>query len=165
MAGTDLDIEPGQADRIADLLKCAADREHCEGTHKGDLARCGKTGRYCRHVSFRDTAVDESVREFFGKDRCLGGTGQVRVQDNDVLVLFSELCKDLSVALSGCNLLYLRHNSSPILSRSCIAALYSSALVDFPCQPALFSMKETPLPLTVFATMQTGLSFTSRASL
>ena len=90
--------------------------------------------------------------------------GMVRVQDNDVLVLFSELREYLSVALSGCDLLYLRHNSSPILSRSCMATLYSSALVDFPCQPTWFSIKETPLPFTVLATMHTGLSFTSRAS-
>ena len=45
-------------------------------------------------------------------------------------------------------------NSFSILSRSAIAIAYSSSLGALPCQSTLFSMKETPLPLMLWNTIQ-----------
>ena len=45
-----------------------------------------------------------------------------------------------------------------------MAILYSSSFGALPCQPALFSMKETPLPLVVLQMITVGCPFTVLAS-
>ena len=50
----------------------------------------------------------------------------------------------------------VQHQEYVTFSKSAIAIAYCSSFGAEPCHPALFSMKETPLPFTVFMMIAVG---------
>ena len=44
---------------------------------------------------------------------------EIRIQYYQIVVLFAQLYQRVSVAVSGCNLLYFWHNASPFLCDVC----------------------------------------------
>ena len=153
MRGSDLDVETRIANGIANLVVAASRAESCEAAGEDGLARKREAGRDADHVLLGDADVDETegivVLELLGG----GGPGQVGLNGHDVMALLDELDERLAIALTGRD--GLRHGYSPP-SSSASASLACSSLGALPCHPAWFSMNETPLPLTVWATMHTG---------
>ena len=93
----DLYVQVRVADRIADLLIGAACREHCKRTGKRHHAGCRKACRNAHHISFRDTAVEMSVRISLSKNARLGRACQIRIQNYKVRHLRAQFQKGLSV--------------------------------------------------------------------
>ena len=90
MGSTNLYIQMGIADGVADLLKSTASSEHGKGAGKGYHA-CGRKACGNTHqVGFCDTAVKKSVRKCFLESACFGSISQVSVKNNQVFVLFTK---------------------------------------------------------------------------
>ena len=106
MSGADLHIQMGITNRIADLLKGTACRKHGKGADERDLACGGKACCDAHHVALSDTTVDMSLRKCFLENTGLGGSGQVRVQNDQIRILCAVLCQRVAVALSCCDFLY-----------------------------------------------------------
>ena len=60
---TDFHVEMGITDGIADLFKRPSRSEHRERADKRNQSRCRSTGGYTEHISFRNAAVEKSVRK------------------------------------------------------------------------------------------------------
>src|SRR5699024_4622804 len=58
VGSSDLYVQFGIADGVADLLKGAACRKHGKGAGKGDLACGGDPSRHAHHIGLSDTAVN-----------------------------------------------------------------------------------------------------------
>ena len=89
VGSSDLYVQFGIADGVADLLKGAACRKHGKGAGKGDLACGGDPSRHAHHIGLSDTAVNMALRKSLLEGACLGGVRQVSVQDNYILVFLS----------------------------------------------------------------------------
>ena len=106
MGSADLHIQVGITHGVADLLKGTACRKHGKGADKRDLACGGKACCNAHHVALSDAAVDMSLRKCFLENTGLGGSGQVRVQNDQIRILCAVLCQRVAVALSCCDFLY-----------------------------------------------------------
>ena len=159
----DLNGQVGVADGVSDLLKRATCGEHCKGGSKYGSSRCGNSRCHRHHVTLCDSAIVESFGELFLEYNCFCSLCQVCVKDYEIM-LFAKLGKRRTVGFSCCFLVC--HQILPsCASSSAIASLYSSSLGAFPCQPTLFSIKETPLPFVDFAIIAVGLPLHSFAAL
>ena len=123
VGGTDLDIEMGIADGIADDLIGPACREHGKGRGEGDEARGGHAGSCSHHVALGDATVEMAVRVSIAECGGLGGSREVSVDDDDPVVDRAEFLQRVSIALSGGDFFHLCHDSV-ILSRAGRLFLY-----------------------------------------
>ncbi len=62
VGSTDLDVQAGVGDRVADLLKGTACSEHRKAGHEGDITHGGQAGGDAHHVGLGNTAVEVAVR-------------------------------------------------------------------------------------------------------
>lgn len=58
------------------------------------------------HIRLCDTAVNVAVRECLLEHSGLGCRCEIRIQDNQILMLSSKLDQSIAVALSRCNLYF-----------------------------------------------------------
>ena len=174
MGRTDLDIQMRVTDRVTYLFKSTSCCEHCKRAYEGNLTYQRQSCSHTHHVGLCDTAVDVAVGICLTEDSGLGSCCQVGIQYYQIGEFFCQLLQGVAVTFSGCDLFHgiFCHYCSPafsnsfsILSRSAIAIAYSSSLGALPCQSTLFSMKETPLPLMLWNTIQVGMPLVSLASL
>ena len=138
MGCADFYIEMRVADGVADLLKRTSGSKHGKTARERNESAGGKTCRDAHHVSFCDTTIDVTVRECLFENTGFGRTCQVSVQNDQIIMLFSQFNQCVAVALTGCDLLNVSHyafTSSSIFSRSAIATAYSSSFGALPCQP------------------------------
>src|SRR5690606_18816528 len=153
----DADVGLGIRDRDADLVVTAGD-EAGEGAGEGDLAAKRQPGGGPEHVRLLDSHLEEAIGELLPEELGLGRLGEVGVQDDDVLALLAEPHQRLAECLPGCLL------DAHDLFSSSMARAACSAFGATPCQSTTPSMKETPLPLTVFAMTKVGLPLVACAS-
>ena len=107
--GADVHIEVRVPDGVADLLERAAGGEHGERGAKDLLARGGNAGGDADHVCLGDAGVIEALGVGGLELAGLGGRGEVRVQDHEVVALGAERHKLLAVAGAGRDLLDICH--------------------------------------------------------
>ena len=160
--GADLDVEPGVAHGIADLLPAAAGAEHGERGREHRAAGEGEPGGHTDHVLLGDAHVHQAIGIGGAQLAGGGGSAQVGVDGHDVHALVDQLHQ----GLAECGARSLEHgahapftvaaSASYAASSSANARSASSAEGATPCQEHWSSMKETPLPLTVLATITTG---------
>src|SRR5699024_507778 len=165
VGSADLHIQMRISDRVSYLLICAANSKHRKRTCKRNFSRCSESCRNPHHIFLRDTTVDKAVRVNLLELTASCRLCQIRIEHDDIFMFRSELHQFFTITISRRNSLYIWHNASPSFSSSAIAILYSSSFGAFPCQPALFSMNETPFPFTVLAMIAVGHPFTVFASL
>ena len=146
----DLDVELRVGDRETDLLPASAGGEDAERGGEHHLAGGCQTGGDADHVLLRDPYLDEPLGTDLLELGGLGGACQVRIHDDDPRV-GRQLCERLAVVVA---LGYVGHSDSSV--SSLMATSSSSLLAALPWKDALFSMKETPLPLIVFMIIATG---------
>ena len=108
MGRADLDVVVRIAYRIAHLLEAASGGKHGEGGSERDLAAEGHTDSGGDHIVFRDTAVEEAIRERLLERTGLGGSGEVSVQNNEVRIDRAEFRQSLTVGFSCSN--FISHN-------------------------------------------------------
>ena len=130
-----LHIELRVADGVSNLLIGSAGRKHRKRTCKRHAAGRSDAGCDTDHVLLRNAAVDVTLRKCLAEYRGLRGTCEVRIQNEEVLVLFTKLREGSAVALASRNLLSLTHNISSALSSSASAFSSSSSFGPLPCQP------------------------------
>ena len=106
MCRTDLHIQMRISDGIAHLLVRTSCRKHGEGAHKRYKSTCGHSGCHAGHIRLCDTAVNVAVRECLLEHSGLGCRCEIRIQDNQILMLSSKLDQSIAVALSRCNLYF-----------------------------------------------------------
>ena len=104
VSSADLYVEVGVTDRVADLLVCAACREHCKGACEGNASGGGDTCRDRDHITLCDTAVEVTCGKFLLEYAGLGCRREVSVK-NDEVIFFTELGKRVAVGLSCCYLI------------------------------------------------------------
>ena len=102
-------VAPRVADGVADLLKRAAGGEHGERGAEDLLARGGDARGDADHVGLGDADVVEALGMGGLELAGLGGRGEVRVQDHEVVALGAERHKLLAVADAGRDLLDICH--------------------------------------------------------
>ena len=109
VGGTDLDVQVGVADGVADLLKGAACGEHGKAGGKGHQPHSRHTGGGGHHVALGNAAVKMAVGIGFFEDAGLGGGGQIGVQHHHVGVIFCQFYQRGAVAVAGGNFFDLTH--------------------------------------------------------
>ena len=143
MGGAQLYIEMRIGDGVPDLFIGPAGQKHGKAGGKG--FQSGYSHPRCDpcHIAFGDPHLYKLSGGRFLCFAGFGGRGQIRIQHDDVRILDCQFCQCLSKSFSCC----LSH--FPV-SSSCINASCSCmALGALPCQPAWFSINDTPLPFTV----------------
>ena len=113
VGGADLHIQVGVANGVADLLVGTGRGEHGEGRSKGNQAGGAQACGHTHHVGLGNAAVKEPVGECLAEDTGLGGTGQVSIQDNDIVVLSAQLSQSCAVAFAGSDLFHVCHIINP----------------------------------------------------
>src|SRR5690606_40646670 len=109
------------------------------------------------HILLGDAHLEEPVRVRLLEHVCLGRVRQVTIQHDHVGILVPELDQPLAPGVAHGNL-RVGHLTSSGSASSRPDFSMSSAVGTCACHMKSPSMKETPLPLTVFATMQVGPS-------
>ena len=160
----DLHVEMRIADRVSDLLIGASGCKHRERARKRHLARQRKPRRDAHHIGLGDAAVDMALGESLFEEPRFRRCRQIRVEHDEIVAAFPELHESLPIAFARGDFLQLRHSASPSRSNSVIAARYCSSFGALPCHETSFSMKETPLPFTLFKMMAVGFPAVCRAS-
>ena len=102
VGGDDLHVRLRVGHRLADLLPGPARGEDGEGGEEGDLADRGEPGGGAYHVGLGYPHVEKALRKLLGEDPGFGGTGEVRVQRHDLVVLGAQLCQRFPVSVSSC---------------------------------------------------------------
>ena len=103
---SDLYVQLRIADGVTNLLISTSCCKHRESTCKGNLA-CGSDSCCdAHHVTLCDTAVNMTLRELFFEHACLCSCGKVSVQNDKILVFFTQLYKGTAIACSCCDFLY-----------------------------------------------------------
>ena len=105
MGRSDLHIEVRVTDRVAHLLVISARRKHRKRTDKRNFSAGCKTCRDSCHIRLGNTDVPVALRKCLLKNAGLCRTCQIRVQHDQIFMLFSKLYQCVAVTLSGCNLL------------------------------------------------------------
>ena len=99
-----LHVEVGIGHGVAYLVIGPARAKHGEGGAVGNEPHGGKAGRGGHHVGLRDAHVKEAVGmgglEVLGH----GGAGQVRVQDDHLVIPVAQVHQGLAVSFSRCDL-------------------------------------------------------------
>ena len=93
MGGAHLDVEVGDAHRVADLLPAAAGAKDRKGTGEDGAAGKRQAGGDADHVLLGDAHVDKAVRVGCSKLGGGGGTGEVGIDGHDVDALVHKLEK------------------------------------------------------------------------
>src|SRR5215831_7460693 len=166
MRSDHLHVGMGVGHAGAKLFETLVDDERGEAAYERNLAGIGHAGADSHHVCLGDPAGNEPVGKLLLKISSHRGFGQIRVQHHDVLVFAADLHERAaeSFARRGAEFdLELRLGGHAYCS-SCSASLTSSGVGATPWNLGLFSMKDTPLPLMVCATMQVGLPLVASAS-
>ena len=152
MGRTDLDVQLGISDGIADLLKRTSCREHRKGRNKRDHTCRSSTCRNTEHVRFCDTAVKELVGMFLLELDGLCCFRKVRVKDDDI-ILVAEFREGGTVGFSCCNLFCHCDIPPRVLTafrdkRSAQQHLVHILLRSVPCRASLlcFPYKKHPYP-------------------
>ena len=112
---TDLHVQLGIADGVANLLISAAGSKHSKAGGKGHHAHGSGTSGHCHHVALSDTTVDVALGERLAEGTGLGGAGQVGVKHHQIVILLTQLNQGLAIAVAGCDLLHVCHLTSPPL--------------------------------------------------
>ena len=86
MSGTDFDIEPRQADGVANLFKRPARAEDGKGAGQGNLAASGKAGSRPHHILFGNAHVEVAFRRDLLKSDGPRRRAQVGVEDDDLWI-------------------------------------------------------------------------------
>ena len=115
VGGTDLHIQVGVADGVANLLKGAAGGKHGEAGGKGDQSHGGGAGGSRHHIRLGDAAVKVAVGERLLEYGGLGGAGQVGVEHDQVGMGGAQLSQRAAIAVPGRDLLHICHLTSPPL--------------------------------------------------
>ena len=114
VGGTDLDVQAGVSDRVADLLKGTACGKHGKAGNKGNITHGGQTCGHAHHVALGNAAVKVTVRVRLTEHAGLGGGSQVSVQHHQVVVALSgQLLQGVAVAFTGSDLFHVCHLTSP----------------------------------------------------
>ena len=113
MGGADLDVQVRIADGVADLLEGPPGGEHGEGGGKGHEAGRRGAGRHGHHVALGDAAVEVALGKGLFENGGLGRAGQIRIEDDDVLMLLTERGERAAVAVAGRDLFQFCHVTSP----------------------------------------------------
>ena len=92
--------------RVAKLFVSASCCEHCKCADKRYLSGRRKTCTDTYHITLCDTTVDVTIRKFFLKHSCLSSCSKVSIQNNKIIVFFSEFYQSASVAGSCSDFLY-----------------------------------------------------------
>jgi len=151
----DLHVQLRVAYFLAQLLQHAHAAKHRVGGDKRDLPAGRQAGGYAARVLLRDAYVHMLQRQRSRELRRPAGFPDIRVHHINVGVLKTQLQYLIAVsvpcrqALIGCQ--HVHPSSSSRMARANCSS--SGAM---PCQAAAFSMKETPFPLTVWATTHLG---------
>src|SRR5579883_1412020 len=158
MRPDDLHIEARVSDADAKLLESLVHHERGKAGGERDFAGVRHARGLSDHVGLRDAKGEEPVGELFREVVSHRGFRQVGVANHDVFVLLAEFGQGPAEGLTGgrarfqFELGFCRHD----YRNSCKASFISSAFGAVPWNLGLFSMKETPLPLMVWATMAVG---------
>ena len=177
MGGGDLHVQVRVAHGVADLVVGAPGAEHGERARERDVAGQRETRGHVDHVLLGDAAVEQApgvsrVGELLGGGRA----GQVGVHGHDGHAL-SRRARRASRRTrrawpsSGQRVsvfAQFHHDGPPIPRRRTAPPEPSQVPRRFgalPCQPAWFSMKETPLPFTVRAITHTGRAVSAASAL
>ena len=67
VGGSNLDVQLGVTNAVADLLKSAARSKHGKRGNKRHIAKGGHAGGYTDHVALGNAAVKKAFRIFFCK--------------------------------------------------------------------------------------------------
>src|SRR5262249_24116702 len=109
------------------------------------------THRHAHAVLFSDTHLQKPVRVRFGELVRFGRVGQIGIQYDNVWVCFAQRHQRITPYVTHS----LPTNASSMPSSS--AMIFNSSLVaTLECHSCLPSVKCTPLPLTVRATIMVG---------
>ena len=113
MSSADLHVQLGIANGVANLLKSTARCKHgkagCERNLTGSSQSCCNS----HHIAFRNAAVKVAIRICLGKHTGLGGTCQVRIQNNHIGMLSTQSHQPLAVTFTGSHFLYICHITYP----------------------------------------------------
>src|SRR5262249_32047420 len=164
-------------DRDADRLEAAHDEAGERARERDAPGEC-EPGADSDHVRLGDAHVERPLRIFLGKIHGHGRLRQVGVDRDDPLVLgpeieqgfpeggaaglgrhhfFSSAVSSSTIARVAVSVFkYSCQALSVIPSTSRIALIASAGFGALPCHSGSFSMNDTPLPLTVCATMKVG---------
>jgi hypothetical protein len=149
------DVYVAVRDVDLDLLESASCQEWCGPADEGYEARPGKTCGHPHHVLLRNADVDETFGEFICEGDEVAGTHGVVADHDDSGVSSGELGEGLGEGLSAVVepgvVVGDAHRAS-----SAMAASNSARKGTRLCHSTRFSMKLTPLPLTVLAITQVG---------
>ena len=83
MGRTDFDVEPRQADGVANLFKSTACTENSKGTGQGNLAASRKARCRTHHILFRNTHIEIALWRHFLKSHGPRRRTEIRVEDNN----------------------------------------------------------------------------------
>src|ERR1700704_2581340 len=132
--------------------------EHAIGRRERDLSRGREPSRDADHVRLRDPELEQSVWEGLAEFDRLDRFRRVGANDDHVRVATTEAHEGFR-EVRPLALLLPRgrgQNATSIASSSARASFNSSSLVAAPWYLILFSMNETPFPLTVRAMTAVG---------
>lgn len=141
-----------------DLLQGAAGEKRGGGADEGNHPTVGQPGSDADKVLFGDADVDAALRKFLAEPDQIARSDRVVTHDNDARVLIGqgdELLGERLSAVEGGGL--GDGGSGHLLVNSCTACVTCSLEGTLWCHSTRFSMKDTPLPLTVLAMTATGL--------
>ena len=123
-------------DGVTNLLKCTSCCKHGKRTCKWNFTGCRKACSDSHHVTLCNSTVDMTIRESFLKDSCFCRSCKVSIQNYQILIFCTKLCKCISITLTSCYFFYFTHRDSPTFSKSAIACAYCSSFGAVPCQLA-----------------------------
>ncbi len=148
----DLYVSVRLCNQHSDGVNGAVGKEDREAGEPRDKADRGQAHRYAHEVLLGDAHLQKPIRMRFGEFVRFGRVGQVRIQNEEVRISFTQSDQRVSPDVAHCF-----HTAASSLMPSSSAIIFNSSLVaTLECHSCLPSVKCTPLPFTVCARIMVG---------
>ncbi len=152
VATCQLDVQARLSYHHPDLIEVTGGDERCKRRHPRYEAHGGQPGGYADQILLGDAHFQKTVGICRVEDVGARRVRQIAVQDEKIGICPGQFHQ----GLAKCHPLGHLTFAHCVASSSRKAALRSSPVSGRACQPNWFSIKETPLPLTVCATTTVG---------